>query len=167
MSHDGDNILSDPAWHGALLWHGVDAYRHLAVMEENTAQNISKQISDALSTNELMFMRGSGGRFATLVLPVLGERTGPYCIAFASAYLVWGQRKAFGDDWYNPGSPLLDIADEAFGMWRALYPEEASELQNAKPAGKVGDWSALTTAFERVYANTWGRSAQDLPTSSE
>lgn len=158
MNADQQDFLRDPAWHGALLWYGVDAYGHLARMDETTARNISMQISDALACNERMFMREAGSKFASVNLPVLGERSGPYCIAFASAYLVWNQRKAFGDGWANPGSPLLEIADEAFRMWRALYPGDAPAMPDeAVLDGVPTQWQALVGAFERVYENTWGR----------
>jgi hypothetical protein len=118
--------MKDPAVHGCLCFYSAAIY---PIFNRLTRAECQTAVDAALDANmrEPCLARNKAGQFSEFDIPHFGRKSGPYCVALMSAWLVWNQ-KVLADN-PLPDSPLLAAAADGLHLWRsdqlAAYWREA------------------------------------------
>lgn len=110
-----DETFSSPVWQGCLLWYSASAYNFISSNDFEVVKSVVLA-ADEFSQHEPLHMRGKDGSFPKIILPILGEKSGPYCIALIGSFLVWTQKQLADNE--LPDSPVLRICNEALNFWK-------------------------------------------------
>jgi len=123
---DRDDDFSSPAWYGCLFWYSVSCYNFISSNDFDVVKSVV-MAADEFSQHEPLHMPRKDGSYAKTVLPILGEKSGPYCLALTGSFLVWTQRQLADNE--LPDSSLLKVCDDGLKFWRL---DAAKHVENAR-----------------------------------
>ncbi len=110
-----DEGFDSPAWQGTLFWYSVSAYNFISSNDFDVVKGVVDAAGE-FNQREPLHLPRKNGSFAKTVLPILGEKSGPYCIALMGSFLVWTQR--YLADNPLPDSPVLKACYDGLLFWR-------------------------------------------------
>jgi hypothetical protein len=109
-----------PAMYGCILFYSASIYLLLETLGEDQQRAAADVCTQASMREPLWTRRSDTGEFPQIEVPGFGRRSGPWCMAYMSAYLIWTQRKPDGsvDRKRLPVSPLLSAAADGYAIYR-------------------------------------------------
>ncbi len=121
-----DDGFDSPAWQGTLFWYSVSAYNFISGNDFDVVKGVVDAANE-FNQHEPLHMPRKDGSFAKTVLPILGERSGPYLIALMGSFLVWTQMHLANNE--LPDSPLLKACEAGYNFWKL---DVAKQSENAR-----------------------------------
>ncbi len=121
-----DESFDSPAWQATLFWYSVSAYNFISSNDFDVVKGVVDAANE-FSGREPLHMPRKDGSFTKTVLPILGEKSGPYVIALLGSYLVWTQKQLANNE--LPDSPVLKACMAGLNFWRL---DTAKQAENAR-----------------------------------
>lgn len=109
----------DPSVEPMIMWYSQSCYSIFDQIGYAASLEAAESASE-FNQRKPLLMREKNGKFPETDIPHFGIRSGPFCVALLTAFLVWSQHQHNEDESgniYLPDSVFLVAAESGYRLW--------------------------------------------------